>query len=32
MCVSVAEARFSGTILYQGLARHPDQGRVHVLG
>jgi hypothetical protein len=32
MCVAVAPARFTGTILYHGLRHHPDHGRVHVLG
>jgi hypothetical protein len=32
MCVSTAASQFSGTILYHGQTRHPEHGRVHVLG
>ncbi|MEO3752577.1 hypothetical protein [Streptomyces sp. B6B3] len=32
MCISTAEARFSGTIVYCGRQCHPEHGLIHVLG
>lgn len=32
MCVSTADAEFSGTIIYAGRRHHPERGLVHVLG
>ncbi|MFF4309523.1 hypothetical protein [Streptomyces sp. NPDC001507] len=32
MCVSTAEAAFSGTIVYCGRQHHPEHGLIHVLG
>ncbi|MFI7322775.1 hypothetical protein [Streptomyces venezuelae] len=32
MCISTAEAAFSGTITYCGRQHHPEHGLIHVLG
>ncbi|WP_328861370.1 hypothetical protein [Streptomyces sp. NBC_00306] len=32
MCISAAEAMFSGTTLYAGRRNHPDHGLIHVIG
>ena len=32
MCVCAAEAKLSGTVLYQGQVEHPVHGGIHVLG